>query len=238
MCKTAVRKGLTHIAFTEHTDGDYCSPINGYFDYENFSKTIDQARQKYSQLVILKGFEYGEVHLTPSAFHAAASLKPDIIIGSLHRPPLFSLSDTLHNQEYSVDDLFSIYFNTAADMVKTGGFDVLGHLDLPVRYFYTDYRVSPALEKLLSQCVKNEIVPEINTSTLRRGYPNLMPGDNALSMYKDCGGIYIACGSDAHYASDIAADFDSLERTVSYYDLIPVYFKERKMYTMPLECCV
>lgn len=237
MCRAALSRGITYLALTEHTDWDYCHPESGYFDYYAYSRTIDIARRFYPELTLLKGIEFGEVHKAPEAFSKASALELDLVIGSLHRPDFFSLSRTLQEQEHPVERLFAEYFCEARRMVEHGGFDILGHPDLPVRYFYTNYPVSTELEELMSACVAHEIVPEINTSTLRRGFDELMPGNNTLSLYRDCGGRYVSCGSDAHRADDIAADYDALEQAITHYNLIPVYFKNRSMRELPTVVC-
>ncbi|MFW6366679.1 MAG: histidinol-phosphatase HisJ family protein [Spirochaetota bacterium] len=238
ICGYAVQKGITHLSITEHVDGDYCHPQHGFFNYERYSDTITRAQRQFPELTILKGIEFGEAHIAREAFAHASSLELDLIIGSVHRPGMVPLTDTSYRERYTTQEIFEIYFEEAYRMVEHGGFDVLGHLDLPVRYLFEGYAVSHTLEKLLKLCIRQEIVPEINTSSMRRGYKELMPSADTLALYADCGGRYIACGSDAHHARDIAADYDSLERVVSRFNLVPVYFKDRTLREMPFKCCV
>lgn len=238
LCRSAIERGITHLTITDHVDGGFCHPTDGNYYYSTFRDAVESARQLYPQLTILKGIEFGEIHLSPEAFATIQSYDLDCIIGSVHRPGMTPLTNSLYRDTYTTDEVFECYFSEVCAMLEHGGFDLLGHPDLPVRYFDTGYTISNTLERLMRLCVQQEIVPEINTSTLRKGYPNLMPSDTALALYVDCGGQYIACGSDAHHAEDIAADFDILERTVERFNLIPVFFKDRRMREWQLECCV
>ena len=43
------------------------------------------------------------------------------------------------------------------------------------------------------------MIIEINTSSLRKGHEQTMPGKELLEIYKNNGGRYVTIGSDAHY---------------------------------------
>lgn len=47
------------------------------------------------------------------------------------------------------------------------------------------------------------MVIEINTSSLRKGHEQTMPGRELLEIYKSSGGKYATIGSDAHAAEDV-----------------------------------
>lgn len=50
------------------------------------------------------------------------------------------------------------------------------------------------------------MVIEINTSSLRKGHTQTMPGIEILQIYRNNGGKYITIGSDSHEVKDLAAD--------------------------------
>jgi len=56
--------------------------------------------------------------------------------------------------------------------------------------------------------VKNDIALEINTSTLRKGFSETMPGKEFLNIYEDAGGIKVTVGADTHLADDLSAGCD------------------------------
>ena len=72
------------------------------------------------------------------------------------------------------------------------------------------------------------MVIEINTSSLRKGHSETMPGDELLALYKDCGGRYVAVGSDAHEVQDVGADGDSTRELLCKYGLSEAVYERRK----------
>ena len=63
---------------------------------------------------------------------------------------------------------------------------------------------------------KNMVI-EINTSSLRKGHNETMPGKELLEIYKECGGIYVTVGSDAHEIEDIGADNNIAKKLIEDY---------------------
>lgn len=55
--------------------------------------------------------------------------------------------------------------------------------------------------------VKNDIALEINTSSLRKGLSETMPGRDLLKIYEDAGGIKVTIGGDTHLADDLSAGY-------------------------------
>ena len=72
------------------------------------------------------------------------------------------------------------------------------------------------------------MVIEINTSSLRKGLKETMPGLELLEIYKDCGGQYVTIGSDAHYVSDIGADNEIAQKLIRDFGLQEVVYEQRK----------
>ena len=48
------------------------------------------------------------------------------------------------------------------------------------------------------QLLEKDMVIEINTSSLRKGHSETMPGKELVEIYKECGGMYVTVGPDAH----------------------------------------
>ena len=48
---------------------------------------------------------------------------------------------------------------------------------------------------------------EVNTSGLRQGAGETMPGIRCLKLYKELGGTVITVGSDAHLPEDVGSGF-------------------------------
>ena len=64
---------------------------------------------------------------------------------------------------------------------------------------------------MLEELIENEKGIEINTAGLRKGLSFAHPHMGILKRYKELGGEIITIGSDAHFAKDVAADFNVAE---------------------------
>ena len=73
---------------------------------------------------------------------------------------------------------------------------------------------------------KNMII-EINTSSLRKGYNETMPGNELLEIYKANGGKYVAIGSDAHEVKDLGADNYIAKKLIKDFSLQEVVYENR-----------
>ncbi|MDA3900945.1 MAG: histidinol-phosphatase HisJ family protein [Spirochaetes bacterium] len=224
LCISAIKNGITHLAITDHFDADEDDTYPFYYNYETHSAAIEEARKKFmGRLTILKGIEYSQPYNTPEIFEKTVQLDFDIIIGSVHKIGSYD--------KYSEDneEKYKRYFRNITKMINFGGFDILGHIDFPARYYNNYYTMSDELDEAIRALSESTIVPEINSSSLRRGFQFTLPDNLILERYADYGGRYIACGSDAHIASDIAAGFEYVEMLIKKYGFTPIYFKERKL---------
>ena len=60
---------------------------------------------------------------------------------------------------------------------------------------------------LTEACLQADLVPEVNTSTMRGGSPaEPMPGPDTIRRYAALGGTAMTLGSDAHLADVVAAN--------------------------------
>lgn len=100
--------------------------------------------------------------------------------------------------------------------------DSYAHLDYVLRYgplcadgstpertpgfYYSKYR--DIIDEMLLILIREGICLELNTSRLRRGFPEANPGKAILLRYKELGGDMITIGSDAHSPDGIACCFD------------------------------
>ena len=118
--------------------------------------------------------------------------------------------------------------NLVYDVVDMGQVDVLGHLDLPKRYFKNYVADIQFNHKILAHCVKRGVVPEVNTSTLRRGHSQTMPSLDDLQYYRDVGGKYVMVNSDAHTCVDLAKNYQTVYNTLPQ-GLEGCYFEKRML---------
>ncbi|MDO5157011.1 MAG: histidinol-phosphatase, partial [Eubacteriales bacterium] len=112
--------------------------------------------------------------------------------------------------------------------VKQGGFDALGHIDFPKRYYGEIYYEEKMMNEIFKYLLDKDMIIEINTSSLRKGHDETMPGIDMLQIYKENGGKYITVGSDAHEEKDLAADNKIAKKHISDLGLQEVIYIGRK----------
>lgn len=232
MVLAAIACGLERICITDHVDYDPNYDDSIPFDAERYSCAIETMRERYGDRIeILKGVEVGEAHRYPKEYEKLLKGDYDMIIASVH---YINLSMGLHwtgNEgkaifTFAVDRIYRRYYEELKALVALGGFDVLGHFDLPRRYLLQVDHEDALIAEILDAMVKKGIVPEINTSPLRKGVPETAPGKRILDMYRKAGGKRVTIGADAHCANDIANGFDTALQMADGFTL--GYFKQHK----------
>jgi histidinol-phosphatase (PHP family) len=209
----AINIGLDVLCFTDHVD---CSDLEYTFNPDQLQRRVDEferVRDKYADagVKLLLGVEFAEPHLHEAEFEYVKKLPLDMIIGSVHYPLDYAMRELRH---YSRREYEEIYNKCVCDMLTHGGFDVLGHMDLPKRY-HDDYAPdNMALINNARLCAEKGIVPELNTSTLRGGLKETMPSVDIIAAYRDFGGKYVMINSDSHAPEYLGTNYDKVKSTL------------------------
>lgn len=226
-CEQAIKVGIDVICFTDHIE---CGQLNTFneFLFEQRQREIEQVRKLYQgRVTLLNGFEISEPHMHQKELAFLRSLQPDMIIGSVHYPMHYQPENKwVDRRTYE-----TIYNQCVRDMVECGGFDVLGHIDMPRRY-HDDYVEDTAyIQKTLKLCAEKGIVPEMNTSSLRNGCDEPMATFQHIAYYASCGGKYVTISSDSHNADTLG--YKVKETMQSLTCVTPCYFVGGKL--IPIE---
>ena len=141
----------------------------------------------------------------------------EFVLGALHH---LKGEKGFLSREYSSDGecrtLFARYLDELLAAAEETDYDSLAHMDYPLRYFYAkrglllrleDY--PREVEEILRAVIRRGKALELNTATLRKGYPFLMT--ETLRRFREMGGTLVTVGSDAHAPEDIAFAFDRAE---------------------------
>ncbi len=210
ICRAAIDKGLDTIALTDHKDFFFTkSPMA--LDIQALSRDIAMCQQKYAgQLHLLRGIELGEIHASAQAMEFVQAYDFDEVIGSLH---VYRPTDTdfyfLPFAQMDLDAVLRAYFTDMLDMVRHGGFDILAHIDYPMRvmklpeYTPTYVGLEAYIEPILREIIVREIALEINAASLFSWRKQAGPEPFVLEMYYQLGGRMITIGSDSHCAPDV-----------------------------------
>lgn len=211
MCQSAIDKGLKAIAFAEHVDYNPADKGYGYFQKDDFCRGIASAQQKYGERIkILQGMEFSEPHLYPEEYNKDSQGSWDVIIGSLHMLDDHFVGEPVIQELYKRDQLYIRYFSDMRDMVRSGGFDILAHMDFPKRYHGEPVYHHNLIDEILEELIEKGIALEINTSPLRKGMDACSPDREIIKRYAELGGSRITFGSDAHRQEEIGADYDKV----------------------------
>lgn len=222
--ESAIGKGLSGLTFTEHFDTHPDDWEACVYDEAAYSTTIERLRRDFGQaLFIGKGIE---VCYQPGRMEFILDFLQrhefDLVILSVH----YFGPRAVHRRESWVGTTAAegtrLYLETVLDAARfcerlsTRGsrvFDVLGHLDFVKRYTHRWFdgshvsHFNTLIDDILRTCLAADLVPEINTSTLRQNLPEPMPGAATITRYAELGGTAMSVGSDAHRSGDIGADF-------------------------------
>ena len=207
--ESGIAKGLTHMCFTEHMDLVFPTsdefPTPGAFEVNTDSYLYEllKMRDEYEgKIKLLFGIELGiQTSCLKEIAAYAKSYDFDFIIASSHLVRGMDICWPSFYEGRSDEEAYREYFLTELENIKKfQNFDVYGHLDYVVRY-----------GAMLEELIENEKGIEINTAGIRKGLSFAHPHIGILKRYKELGGEIITIGSDAHYAKDVAADFNAAE---------------------------
>jgi histidinol-phosphatase (PHP family) len=229
MCQTAVEHGLQVICFTEHVDWNSHDEGLNYYRYDAHTRDIRNAQEKFAgQLQVLQGVEFSEPHVYPKQFEQLMKNGFDFVLGSVHYLGDMWVGGKKMVEHWPVEQAYEFYYREVLKAAQFGGFDSLAHIDFPKRYLRTKVEPQSLIEEILRELVCKQIALEINSSALRRGYPELHPSDTICELYVKNGGSRVTTGSDSHRREQIGSNFDLISEKILKFNLQPVYFKNRQ----------
>lgn len=214
-CRAAIAAGVTEIAFTDHVDHEPADLGVGYYRPDDYLRELDRVRDDFAgELVVLRGAEVDfNERIAPQVEEFVAKYGPeyDFVIGSVHYGEEGAIIFPEYFADRSLDDVFLPYLDRVEMAVKTGWFNVIGHLDLPKRYApkthrdYDPLRYRDRLLPIFDAMKAGGIGFEINTSGLRQTPKTSMPGPAVARWYAEHGGTLITTGTDSHAAQTVGA---------------------------------
>ena len=234
---------LAGVTFAEHFDPHPDEWGECVYDDRACSDAIERLRARFGdQLFIGKGIEIG--YYPPrmdSVLDFLDRREFDLVILSTHylgdravhtREDWDGMTPAEGTRRYLESVLEMARFCESLHRASSRVFHVLGHLDLVKRYterFFGTYDISrfpDLIDEILRTCIAAELVPEINTSTLRQNLDEPMPGGGTIARYAQLGGTAMTLGSDAHLSEAVGADFDHAVTLLRAAGLNQVLFKK------------
>ena len=206
MAAAAVEAGLQELCVTDHcdllsTDGERTLDHSWQPALEQYDRL--EARRG---IKVKLGVELGEAPVSPDTAAALAAMdRLDFVIGSLHnwseekggRDFYYTAFHSAEQCREAVED----YLDSMERLVELPGcYDVLGHVNYPLRYMARDgfpMTLTPwlgRLREIFRAAVESGRGIEVNTN---RGAA-LGEWEPILALYRECGGEIVTLGSDAH----------------------------------------
>ncbi len=222
VCESAIAKGITHLALTDHYD--IGAVLDGIYTYDISAAkdAVEEAKEKYGNLLTLSfGIELGSATQYPE--EAEAFLKKhkfETVVGSTHYMTGcddFAYWDMKNITPEDFSEAWLLYLAELTRMCELGHSDILAHITYPVRYYIRaghSFDLSfcrDEMANLLTTAIDHGMLLEVNTSGYRQGMGGPLPEASVIELYKDLGGRLISVGSDAHHPDDIAANYKDAE---------------------------
>lgn len=217
MCRSAVEKQIPEIAFTEHFNRHPPDICFEKYDPVAYFKGLSAARAEFAPqgLTIRAGLEVGEMHLYRAEVDAVLNAYPyDVVLGSLH----WNRGESIFNADYfkrrTPQQAAESYWQEMVEMIDGGGFEILSHVDVIKRVAFNVYgsftlaAYEDCIRPVWAACLRQGIIPEINTSALRMSVNQAHPTIEGLRWYYEMGGRLLSLGSDSHSPEVLGAGLD------------------------------
>lgn len=163
----------------------------------------------------------------------------DFLIGSVHYLPEGWEVDhpkyISRHQGGAVEQLWSSYWSTYEQCIRSGLFDFVAHPDLPKKFgFRPGGDLRPYYEPAIAALAECGVAFEINTAGLRKECRELYPAPEFLEMAHTAG-VPLLINSDAHDPAELGAGFAeavAAARAAGYTQLLR--FSRRQRSSVPL----
>ena len=210
MAEAAIRQGLQEICFTDHVEPIWfgsTAPRKTY-DWVPLTEEFRAAQAAVGDRIRLRlGVELGDAVWDLDRSQAIMARAPalDFVIGSIHilsermdGRDLYSLAP---RDEAETRACLADYLGQIQRLARWGGFHVLGHLTLPLRYLNENRGMHVSFDGFEAEMedIFRTIIPKgigIELNTNRGNTP--LPDAKWLKLYRGMGGEVITLGTDAH----------------------------------------
>lgn len=247
-CARAVAVGLPALAFTEHVDltawtlhdrslpPSYRGSVDEHgrflgspLEVGAYLEEVERCRHAFPELRVWSGIELSEGHWHPAAVaDLMAAVQPQRVVGSVHalvdRHPDAAAGDHVevgdgYDQREPVEVVRAYLAEVRAMSLSDAPFEVLGHIDYPLRSWPTSAGGVPwaVLEEdfraALEATAASGRALEVNT--------RLPLAARVVDWWYESGGESVVFGSDAHRPEDVARDFAETAAMVAAHGFRP-----------------
>lgn len=190
----ACSQGIKEIGFSEHDE---------FFSGVDLGIYQSMKTERRSDIELRLGIEVDYIPgLENNLIKLVAKPELDYTIGSVHFIDGWAFDHPDYKHEFDkrdIDKIYARYAEILISMVKTGLFDIVGHLDLVKIWGDRPRQKDPAyyFEPVLRVIQKSNMAVEINSAGLRKTVAEIYPAADLVEMMF-ARNIPIIFGSDAH----------------------------------------
>ncbi len=238
MLKAEKERGVLGFGVTDHFDME---DFNGESSFEKIGESVSEAKRLDTPFFrVFSGIEIGAGARNPDVFKKLShAFDYDIVLGSVHRL-LFrgriiktSVTDFKTWSECDLYELMHSYYDEIIAMLENCEFDVLTHLNYPLRYITVKAgreidlkEFDEKIDLIFKTVIQKGICLEINTAKIEHA---LTPSEEYIKRYFDLGGRKITLASDAHICENASKGFEKAISTLKEIGFENAfYFEKRK----------
>lgn len=198
--RQAVQQNLREIGFAEHDE------FYHLMDFE----VLSRVQEAFPALKIRSGLEVDYVPGREKKIEEITEFwNFDYVIGSVHFIEGWPFDHPDYRDGFGkmdIDEVYRAYFSLLEQMVCSGLFDIVGHLDLIKKWGHRPLQntVLSHAQKVLEYVKDAGLAIEINSAGLRKPVQEMYPGPEIMGKMGFMG-IPVTLASDAHHPSETGA---------------------------------
>lgn len=213
----AINIGLKEICFTDHNPFANSFDIDHRMREKEFHFYIDniiKLQKNYPEISILSGLETDYIEGEERYLDDLLNRYPiDFVLMSIHfisgwnnKQWVFNYS----NLKKPIKEIYSDYYKTMKNGIKTGLFDCIAHFDL-IRNGIDNILLTNKddIETILELTKKFDLSIEINSSGIRKNKGGIFPKIDLIKKIVKKG-IPVTFGSDAHHPYQVGDNLDNV----------------------------
>lgn len=255
-CRTAWEKGFASLGFSAHAPVRAKTGIvtDWHLNEDRFAtylEAVRDARQRWAgKLPVYLGLEVDYIRgLMGPADPDYRDMGLDYVIGSVHYvfPPDGGAPFAVDAPQEAFDrdvrgrfngdgeSLMEAYWDALDGMIRAGGFDILGHIDLVKKnnqegqwFSIAGERYLEKVRSIVDALARSGVMVEVNTGGLNRGKTkDTYPSREILSLLRERN-VPVTITADAHRAPDLGGHYDTALQTLLEAGYTNVYLFEGK----------
>ena len=243
---SAIEKGLSGIAITDHSDLRLFEKFDIPTELPASARETQRLKEKYGdKIIISNGIEISDAaipHFADRLEEALHFYDYDLILASVHIADYkgkwveFSSDDFSKTDFHQLEEMMDIYFDYMLKSVYNNQFSILCHVTYPLRYINGVYkrgitldRYQNKIEDIFKVIIDKNTCLEINTAKCTKENPdNFCPEKELIEFYLSLGGKMFTLASDSHIAGSEGRCFEEASCLLKSHGINGAYYFEKQ----------